>query len=487
MTTDQGTTPAAPVPPATSAALAASAASSAPDAPAKSSSRRRAILASMVGTIVEWYDFAIYGAASSLVFGKVFFPNVDPVIGLLASYGSFAAGFFARPFGGIFFSYFGDKFGRKPVLIATLTVMGLATTIIGLLPTYQSIGVWAPVLLVCMRLLQGFGAGGEFSGAILFASEYAPPRKRGFYGSFAPASVMIALFLSAGMFAGLAFLPNEQFMAWGWRVPFLLSMLAVIIGYFIRRRVDETPEYLAVREQARKVRAPMIEVLRQHPRLMVLAVGTNIVQVMGYLYTVFTTSYITSHLGLSKTLTLSAQMINFSVAAVVCVAGGALSDVVGRKRVLISAAVASALYAFPFFWLIDTREPMLVALAMGLAAVVLYPIFGTQSAFLTDLFETKFRYSGITFARETAYAVFGGPLPLVATAAVAAAGGASWPVSIIMIVMSLTSALCLALLPRDAGESSVRPRATDENAGRLTAAPPPSELPASELPAIPGH
>ncbi len=422
-----------------------------------SNMRWRAIAASMVGTIVEWYDFAIYGAASSLVFGKLFFPTLDPVVGLLASYGSFAVGFFARPFGGVFFSYFGDKYGRKPVLIATLLVMGLSTTAIGLMPPYSSIGVLAPILLVLMRLLQGFGAGGEFSGAILFASEYAPPHKRGFYGSFAPASVMIALFLSAGMFAGFSYLPAEQFISWGWRVPFLLSLLAVLTGYFIRRRVDETPDFKRVQDQARQLRAPMVMVLRQNPRLMALAGGTNLVQVMGYLYTVFTTSYITNHLGLPGSLTLSAQMINFSVGACVCVAGGALSDRIGRRRVLITASVASAAFAFPFFWMIDTRAPGTIAVAMALAAVFLYPVFGSQSAFLTDLFETKYRYSGITFARETAYAVFGGPLPLVATASVAASGGSSWPVCVIMIVMALTSAVCLALLPRGAGEVGYHP------------------------------
>jgi MHS family shikimate/dehydroshikimate transporter-like MFS transporter len=208
-----------------------------------------------------------------------------------------------------------------------------------------------------------------------------------------------------------------------------------------------------VQERARLVRAPMIEVLRQQPRVALLGMGTNIVQVMGYLYTVFTTSYISGHLGLSKTLTLSAQMINFSVAAVVCIASGILSDRIGRRPVLITASVASALFAFPFFWMIDTRSPGMIALAMGLAALFLYPIFGSQSAFLTDLFETKYRYSGITFTREVAYGFFGGPLPLVATAAVAGAGGASWPVSVIMIVMSLTSALCYAFLPRGAGET----------------------------------
>jgi MHS family shikimate/dehydroshikimate transporter-like MFS transporter len=443
---------------------------------ASSRARWHAVAASMVGTTVEWYDFAIYGAAASLVFGKIFFPGFNPTLGLLASYGSFAAGFVARPFGGVVFSYFGDKFGRKPVLAATILVMGFATMAIGCLPGYARIGIAAPILLVVLRLIQGFGAGGEFSGAILFASEYTPSHHRGFFGSFAPASVTLALVLASGVFAGFAYLPTSQFMAWGWRIPFLLSIVAVIIGFFIRRRVDETPEYKAVRETARKVRVPMIEVLRQHPKLVALAFGTIIAQVMGYLYIVFATAYITNHAGLSKSFTLATQMICFLIAGVVCVASGALSDRIGRRPILFTASIASAIYGVPLFWLLDTRKPGLVFLAMLFGVMVQYPMFGISAAFLTDLFPTKLRYSGITLARESAYALLGGPLPLVATAAVAAAGGNSWPVSIIMLVMGLTSAACIAMLPRGAGEAGFhadrRDTASDEPRVDLSMAAP---------------
>lgn len=225
----------------------------------------RAVLASMFGTVVEWYDFSVYGAASALVFGHVFFPHADPMAGLLAAYGAFAVGFLIRPIGGIFFSYFGDRYGRKPVLIATLLTMGISTTAIGLLPTYASIGFWAPVLLVALRVVQGFGAGGEFAGAILFASEYAPPGRRGLFGAFAPASVMISLLLSALIFRIFSSLPSDQFLSWGWRVPFLLSIVAVVTGYFIRARVGETPEFLAIRSRATKLRMPIVEIVRSIP------------------------------------------------------------------------------------------------------------------------------------------------------------------------------------------------------------------------------
>jgi len=447
----------------------------APVAPTTPAMRWRAVAASMIGTTVEWYDFAIYGAASSLVFGRIFFPNFNPLLGLLASYGSFAAGFLVRPFGGLIWSYFGDKFGRKPVLSATILVMGFSTIAIGCLPTYAEIGIAAPILLVLLRVLQGFGAGGEFSGAILFASEYTPPHHRGFYGSFAPASVALALFLASGVFAAFATLPNDQFLSWGWRVPFLLSIVAVAIGFFIRRRVDETPEYRAVRETARKVRVPMLTLLRQHPGLVALGFGTIVVQVMGYLYIVFAQSYITNHVGMSKAFTLTTQMICFLIAAVICVTAGALSDRIGRRPILVTASIAAGVYGFPFFWLLNTRMPGVVFLAMLLGIMGQYPIFGIHAAFLTDLFPTNLRYSGITLSRETAYAVLGGPLPLVATAAVAAAGGKAWPVSIIMLVMGLTSAVCFAVLPRGAGEvgyhESIADPVAESGAGASIAAP----------------
>jgi MHS family shikimate/dehydroshikimate transporter-like MFS transporter len=413
----------------------------------------RAVLASMFGTVVEWYDFSVYGAASALVFGKIFFPNVDAMAGLLASYGAFAVGFLIRPIGGVFFSYFGDRYGRKPVLVATLLTMGISTTAIGFLPTYASVGVWAPILLVALRMVQGFGAGGEFAGAILFASEYAPPGRRGLFGSFAPASVMISLLLSALIFRIFSSLPAEQFLSWGWRVPFLLSIVAVITGYFIRQRVGETPEFLAIRAQASKLRMPIVDIVRGYPKLVLLAMGVNVIQVMGYVHVVFATSYMNTNLGTPAITTLVIQMMTFVACGVACIAGGALSDVVGRKPVLIGASIASALYAFPMFWLLDTRSPVLMAIGMVLGAFTLFPFFGTQSAFYTETFDTRFRYSGITLARELTYAIFGGPLPFLATTFVIQAGGKGWPVSVIMVVMSAISFVSLLFIQKQSPAS----------------------------------
>ena len=408
----------------------------------------RAVLASMFGTVVEWYDFSVYGAASALVFGHVFFPHADPMAGLLAAYGAFAVEFLIRPIGGIFFSSFGDRYGRKPVLIATLLTMGISTTAIGLLPSYASIGFWAPVLLVALRVVQGFGAGGEFAGAILFASEYAPPGRRGLFGAFAPASVMISLLLSALIFRIFSSLPSDQFLSWGWRVPFLLSIVAVVTGYFIRARVGETPEFLAIRSKAAKLRLPIVEIVRSHPKLVLLAMGVNVIQVMGYVHVVFATSYMNTNLGIPAITTLVIQMLTFVACGIGCLAGGALSDVVGRKPVLIGATIASALYAFPMFWLLDTKNPVLMAIGMVLGAFTLFPFFGTQSAFYTETFDTRFRYSGITLARELTYAIFGGPLPFLATTFVIEAGGKGWPVSIIMIAMSAISFVSLLFIQK---------------------------------------
>lgn len=410
--------------------------------------RGRAVIAAIVGTIVEWYDFSIYGAASALVFGHVFFPQSRPVVGLLASYAAFAVGFLIRPIGGVFFSYFGDKYGRKPVLIATLVTMGGATTAIGLIPGYSTIGIWAPVLLILLRVIQGFGAGGEFGGAILFASEYAPPGRRGLFGGFAPASVMLSLLLSALVFSAFSHLPHDAFFNWGWRVPFLLSIVAVLTGLFIRRNVEETPEYRnASKTRDPQPRMPVIDVIRECPGTVLAAAGANIIQVMGYVHVVFVMSYMTVHLHMPRNIALGVQMLTYVAAGSACIAGGALSDRVGRRPVMIGACIASILFAFPMFMLLDTREPLWMGVAMVLGSFALFPFFGAQSAFYTELFETRFRYSGITVARESTYALFGGPLPLVATALTERASGSSWPVSVIMIVMSLVSLVTLVAMP----------------------------------------
>lgn len=413
--------------------------------------RRRALWqavgASTIGTVVEWYDFYLYGTAAALVLNKVFFPTFDPLVGILATYATFAVGYFVRPFGGVLFGHFGDKYGRKPVLIATLLLMGLSTAAIGILPTYNSIGIAAPILLLVLRLLQGLGAGAEYSGAILFAAEYGTDR-RGFFASWPPSATDFAIALSAAVFFLFSLMPTDQFLAWGWRIPFLLSLLAVGIGYFMRRRILETPEFSDVKEQARQTRVPAWELITRHPRRVLVAMGVNVAPSIGYVYTVFALGYITRQLGVPQAIALIALIIAALSGATSCVLYGRWSDRIGRYPIMMGGAIFSALYAFPFFLLLETRNAIVIVIAMVVGfAGGLRAIFGVQPAFYTELFEVRLRYSGIALARETTGALVGGPLPLVATAAVAAAGGAWWPVAAIMVVLSLITVVSLLAAP----------------------------------------
>jgi MFS family permease len=386
--------------------------------------------ASTIGTVVEWYDFYLYGTAAALVLNKVFFPNLDPLAGILASYASFAVGFLVRPFGGVIFGHFGDKYGRKPVLIATLLLMGFATAGIGLLPTYNSIGIAAPILLLLLRMLQGLGAGAEYSGAILFSAEYNSDR-RGFFASWPAAASDFAVALSAGVFALFKLMPDDKFLAWGWRIPFLLSLLAVAVGYFVRRRILETPEFTAVREEARQTRVPALELITKHPRRVLVAMGVNVGPSVGYVFTVFALGYMTKQLGVPQGTALLALVIAALCGAVASILFGSLSDHVGRRSIMLWGSLFSAVYAFPF-------------------SIALRAVFGVQPAFYTELFETRLRFSGIALARETTGALVGGPLPLAATAAVVAAGGAWWPVAVLMILLALITTLAVVMAPTPA-------------------------------------
>lgn len=409
--------------------------------------RGQAVAASTIGTIVEWYDFYLYGTAAALVLNKVFFPTFDPLAGVLASYATFAVGYFVRPFGGVLFGHFGDKYGRKPVLIATLLLMGLSTAAIGILPTYGSIGIAAPVILLLLRLLQGLGAGAEYSGAILFAAEYGTQR-RGFFASWPPSATDFAIALSAAVFFLFSLMPNDQFIAWGWRIPFLLSLFAVGIGYFVRRRIPETPEFTSAREQVKQTRVPAWELVARQPRRVLVAMGVNVAPSIGYVYTVYTLGYMTRQLGIPQPVALAALIIAALCGAVACVLFGRLSDRIGRRGIMLFGAVFSAIYSFPFFLLLQTRNPLILILAMVVGfAIGLRAIFGVQPSFYAELFEVRLRYSGIALARETTGALVGGPLPLVATAAVAAAGGAWWPVALIMVVLSLVTVVSILLAP----------------------------------------
>lgn len=431
----------------------------------------QAVGASSVGTIIEWYDFFIYGTASALVFNKLFFPNYDPLAGTLAAFAAYAVGFLVRPIGGVVFGYLGDKVGRKPVLIVTLLLMGLSTAAIGVLPSYETIGIWAPIILLVLRMLQGFGAGAEYSGAILMAAEYSPTR-RGFFASWPAAAVDFATLLSAGIFALFSSLPNEQFLAWGWRIPFLLSLIVLGVGIFIRRRILETPEFTEVKRAGRQARMPTLELLRTAPKAVLIAMGANACVNMDYVFQVYSLTYVTAHLGLPREVALVGVFLAGGIGALSCLAFGALSDRIGRRPVMMFGAAFSVLFAFPFFWLLDTRVPALIWLAIVLAHVLgMRAIFGPQPAFYTELFDTRVRYSGIALARETTGALIGGPVPFVATALVAWAGGAPWPVALLIAAFSVLNFIAMAVAPRPRQEAVVLAGATRGVEGALSKAP----------------
>src|SRR6202165_2858110 len=320
-------------------------------------SRLRVILAASVGSALEWYDFFLYGTAAALVFGDLFFPKSDPVVGTLLAFLTFGVGFVVRPLGGILFGIMGDRFGRKPVLVATLLMIGIGTTAIGVLPTYAQIGYWAPALLVLLRVIQGLGAGAEYGGAVIFLVENAPAQHRGFWGSFAPLGVSIGNLLAAGAFALVTLLPREDLMSWGWRLPFLASFLLILVGIFVRLRISETPVFTeAVVARGKIERNPAMQALRRHPRNFMVVLGARLAENgLGYLFPVFGLSYVINTLGVPKAEALSALMLAFVVELFTIVGFAALSDRIGRRPVYMFGALAGVAFAFPFFWLVGTQ------------------------------------------------------------------------------------------------------------------------------------
>ncbi|MBN9511596.1 MAG: MHS family MFS transporter [Alphaproteobacteria bacterium] len=403
------------------------------------------IVAAAVGSALEWYDFFIYGTAAALVLGPLFFPQADALAATLLAFATFGVGFVARPFGGLFFGHFGDRYGRKPVLVATLMLVGIGTALIGVLPTYAAIGSWAPFLLVILRLVQGFGAGAEYGGAVILLVEHAPPGSRGFWAGFAPVGVGVGNLLAAGAFAAVSLLPHDAFMAWGWRLPFLFSLVLVLFGLFVRLRVMETPVFRAAVAQHQPDRVPALEVLRRHPRNFFVLLGARMAENgLGYLFPVFGLAYVTRTLGMPRQLALDALMLSFMI-QIICVLGfSALSDRIGRRPVYLFGALAGMLLAFPFFWIIGTRTWWMLALGLGLTnGVVIGALFGPQAAYFAELFGPKRRYSGFAFARELGSIVSGGPAPFLATAMVAAVGGGFWPVAVYIILLCAITAFAV--------------------------------------------
>ena len=403
----------------------------------------RVAFAAAVGSALEWYDFFLYGTAAALVFNQLFFPKFDPTVGTLAAFASFGVGFVARPFGGLFFGHIGDRWGRQPVLVATLLLVGIGTFLIGCLPSYATIGWWAPTLLVLLRLVQGFGAGAEYGGAVILAVEYAPSARRGLFGSWAPLGVVVGNLLAAGVFALVSQLPKDQFLAWGWRIPFLLSIVLVAIGLFIRFRVAETPVFAEAKRTRPTLKTPVWHAIRHHPKSFLVVIGARLAENgLGYLFPVFGLGYVVNTLHLARSVGLTGVILGNAAELFGVVFFSWLSDHVGRRPVYMAGALFSAVFAFPFFLLVDTKDPALIVVAfvliMGIGGGAM---FGPQAAYFAELFGPRLRYSGFAFARELGSILAGGPAPFLSALLVAWLKGAPWGVACYVIVLSLITAV----------------------------------------------
>ncbi len=395
------------------------------------------MLASFIGTTIEWYDFFLYGTAAALVFNRLFFPTIDPAAGTMAAFATYAVGFFARPFGGVIFGHFGDRLGRKSMLVTTLMLMGLATFLVGVLPTYEQAGRLAPVLLVLLRFVQGLGVGGEWGGAVLMAVEHGPGGRRGFRASWVQAGVPIGLLLATGVFSIFAALPEAQFISWGWRVPFLLGILLMGVGLFIRLHVLESPVFEKAKAGGAEAKLPIVEVIRRHPRNVLLAMGARFAEnAFFYIFTVFVLSYATLQLGLEKSTVLNGVLIGSAVQFFVIPVFGVLSDRVGRRPVYLGGALFLTAFAFPFFWMVDMQSSFWVACAITIGLIGHSAMYGPQAAFFSELFGTSVRYTGASLGYQMASPLAGGLAPLIAAALLEWAGGKPWPVAVYLILMA---------------------------------------------------
>lgn len=398
---------------------------------------RRVVIASFVGTTIEWYDFFLYGTAAALVFNQLFFTQLDPLAGTMASFATFAVGFFARPLGGIVFGHYGDKIGRKSMLVTTLMMMGLATVLIGLLPTYNQIGFWAPALLVLLRFIQGFGVGGEWGGAVLMAVEHSQTGRRGYHASWVQAGVPVGMLLANGVFMLASRLDEAAFLAWGWRIPFLLGVLLLGVGMFIRMKIMESPLFEKAKAEHPEPKLPILEVIRNHPRNVLLAMGARFAEnAFFYIFTVLVLSYGQEQLGLEKAGLLHAVLLGSAVQLVAIPAFGALSDRFGRRPVYLGGAVFLLLFAFPFFWMLEAKQPLLVTLAVVIGLVGHSAMYGPQAAFFSELFGTRVRYSGASLGYQLASPLAGGLAPLIATFLLARSGGDPAPVAVYLAGMA---------------------------------------------------
>jgi MHS family shikimate/dehydroshikimate transporter-like MFS transporter len=415
---------------------------------------KRIVIASIVGTTVEWYDFLIYATASALIFTKLFFPSSNPGLSAIASFGTLGVGYFARPLGAAIFGHFGDRFGRKAMLATTIVIMGLGTFLIGLLPTYEQIGVTAPILLVLLRLLQGVGLGGEWGGAVLVVVENAKTENRGLLGSLVQLGYPLGTLSAVGVFALLSHTSEADFLGWAWRIPFLISVFLAGVGLYIRLQLQETPVFRALRADKKLVRLPLAEVLTKEPRAFLTAIGLKLSEISyAMIAGVFALNYVTVRLAMPRSMILNAVFVSSVVGLFAIPLFGWISDWIGRKAMFYAGAAFAMAFAFPFFWLLETKDPFLVTLTIVVAIVFGQMVgFAVGASWYTELFAAPVRYSGASLGFQIGAAISGGLTPFAAATFLSWTNGATWPISAYLIALALVTLFATVAAPETAGK-----------------------------------
>ena len=416
--------------------------------PTARSIEMRTAIATFVGTAIEWYDFFIFGTAAALAFGPVFFPEVTPAAGLLASFATFWVGFIARPIGGLLFGHLGDRLGRKGTLVATLLIMGVATTLIGLLPGYAQIGIWAPILLVVLRAIQGLGLGGEWGGAVTMATENAPKQRRGIAGSWVQQGSPAGSILATLVFLAVSKLPDDQFLAWGWRIPFLVSAVLVVVALVIRLTLEETPAFTRMQEAELVSKAPILEAFTTAPWAIVLGIGASAIGIaIAYFNNTFALAWTTNELGVSRPVMLNVLLIIAVLQFLVQPLAAVVAHRIGMARVMVVSLSASLLLTIPTYLLIATGDPTLITLGLAMSTIFSASYFALLAGFLASAFPPRVRYSGLSIAYQTSATIVGGATPLVAQSLLTAFDGAVWGVAAyhgMLIAVTLVSVVALA-------------------------------------------
>ncbi|GAB7498102.1 MULTISPECIES: MFS transporter [Bilophila] len=428
---------------------------------------RRVVISSILGAVIEWYDFFLYGVVAGLFFNQLFFPDFDPRIGTMLAFATFAVGFVARPLGGVIFGHFGDKIGRKKVLILTLEIMGIATVAIGLIPSYATIGIWAPVLLILCRLAQGIGLGGEWGGAVLMSFESAPAHKRAFYASLPQIGMSVGLLLASGVI-GLAsmLLTDEAFLNWGWRMAFILSAILLIVGSYMRKTVQETKDFSEAKAKLPEAKYPLLDAFKRYPKMMLACMGARFIDGVSFnVFGVYSLTFLTQNHGIDRTHALWAVMISSVVMSVFIPVWGHVADRIGKAKVYGICALILGFASFPAFWVIENHADsfFLVCLAIGLPFGILHSaVFGTMASLFSESFDPSVRYSGISFVYQFTAIFASGLTPLFATVLTGWAGGEPWYLCAYFAIVGVLSASCTLWMRRMSRDSRKPSRSAGE-------------------------